>query len=348
MLKRVGSNVSKARTLLLMNRGGIRTVMVTGDYHYTAIAVAKDIGMIQPDQEIMIIDVANQKDSASDDSACRTSSSASPWSPPAGSHGPPLSVGLPHQSPTSILQAWGDRVQGLEAMAGVQGGAGTGVPGAGLGSRVQPGEGSLPGLNSVNRFVSPAGTDPHALDMAPFIAPPTARPIAPPPAPPTAPMLVGNPLQRPSEVLALVAPSRQALQGQGPGLQEQDWELQGQGQGLLEQGKGLQKQHEQLKVVTGLGGEEVGLRHAMQSMASGHSCCAITGSAFAHLLQMSDLSILETVMHSAVVFARMKPHQKGQMIDLLSVRGLHQMHLGCARYIQGWCILLLSSASSSS
>ena len=304
--------------------------MVTGDYHHTAVAVAKDIGMIQHDQDIMVIDVANQKESVSDHSGRRTSSLASSRlhvAPPTAPHGPPLSsiAGLPHQDPAP-LQAGGARVLGSESMAGGQGVAGTGAQGAGLRAWVQPDEGSLSELNRSltppapphPQCVQPADTDLHASSPAP----PTAHPKAPP----TAPMLPHSPLQKPLQVQALVAPSRLALQGQG--------------QGLLEQGQGLRGPHEQLKVVTVVGAEEVGLTHALQSMACGHARCAVTGTAFHHLLQMSDLSILETVMHNAVVFARMKPHQKGQMIDLLSVRGLHQMHLGCARYIQVRCILL--------
>lgn len=34
--------------------------MITGDHHSTAIAVAKDVGMIKPDAEILLIDVAPQ------------------------------------------------------------------------------------------------------------------------------------------------------------------------------------------------------------------------------------------------------------------------------------------------
>lgn len=69
-------------------------------------------------------------------------------------------------------------------------------------------------------------------------------------------------------------------------------------------------------------------------MAAGQAQCAVTGDAFHQLLQGSDLSILEAVMRNVVVFARMKPNQKGQVMDLLSVRGLHQMHQGRPRHIQ--------------
>ena len=57
----------------------------------------------------------------------------------------------------------------------------------------------------------------------------------------------------------------------------------------------------------------------------GEAQCCVTGAAFEHMLQLGDLALLETVMRNAVVFSRMKPHQKGQVMDLLGTRGLHQV-----------------------
>lgn len=144
----------------------------------------------------------------------------------------------------------------------------------------------------------------------------------------------GHRLQEPAHGLQRQSQSPAHVQGQAPQGQGQS----PQGQRQLPQGQrrsqqGQEQQHEQLRVFTALGAEGVGLRHALQSMACGHARCAITGAAFQHLLQLSDLTLLETVLRNAVVFARMKPHQKGQVLDLLSVRGLHQMHQGRARYI---------------
>ena len=36
-------------------RGGIRTLMVTGDYHHTAIAVARGVGMLTPGKQLVIV-----------------------------------------------------------------------------------------------------------------------------------------------------------------------------------------------------------------------------------------------------------------------------------------------------
>ena len=45
---------------------------------------------------------------------------------------------------------------------------------------------------------------------------------------------------------------------------------------------------------------------ALAELAEGRMRCAVTGSAFDLLLQQQDLSVLETVMRSAVVFSRMQ------------------------------------------
>lgn len=73
--------------------------------------------------------------------------------------------------------------------------------------------------------------------------------------------------------------------------------------------------------------------NAMTSIAEGDAQCAITGAAFEHLLQQEDLSVLEAVLQNAVVFARMRPHQKAQVLSLLGVAGLHQIFQGRHRHI---------------
>ncbi|DBA90734.1 TPA: hypothetical protein ACH3X1_003944 [Trebouxia sp. C0004] len=74
---------------------------------------------------------------------------------------------------------------------------------------------------------------------------------------------------------------------------------------------------------------------ALESIAQGQAQCCVTGPAFAHLLKQEDLSMLEMVMHNVVVFAQMQSHQKGQVMELFGARGLHQMLDGRPRHIQG-------------
>ena len=65
----------------------------------------------------------------------------------------------------------------------------------------------------------------------------------------------------------------------------------------------------------------------------GQAQCCVTGPAFEYMLQQEDLSVVETVLRNVVVFARMRPRQKGQVMDLLGSRGLHQLHDGQQRTI---------------
>ena len=73
---------------------------------------------------------------------------------------------------------------------------------------------------------------------------------------------------------------------------------------------------------------------AVTALAEGQLQCAVTGDAFDHMLQLGDVSLLESVMRNAVVFARMKPHQKGQVMDLLGSTGIHQICDGQAQRVQ--------------
>ena len=81
-------------------------------------------------------------------------------------------------------------------------------------------------------------------------------------------------------------------------------------------------------------GASMGAPETLAALAEGHMQCAVTGAAFEVLLQHGDMSVLEAVMRSAVVFSRMQPHQKGQVVDLLGTRGIHQLCGGEARHIQ--------------
>ena len=89
-----------------------------------------------------------------------------------------------------------------------------------------------------------------------------------------------------------------------------------------------------LKFVQAQGNLECEAGWAVTALAEGRLQCTVTGDAFDHVLQLGDTSLLESVMCNAVVFARMKPHQKGQVVDLLSATGIHQLFDGQPRHIQ--------------
>lgn len=60
---------------------------------------------------------------------------------------------------------------------------------------------------------------------------------------------------------------------------------------------------------------------AVAMIAMGHQCI-ITGRVFEHLVQHADPALLETVLHNVAVCARMKSHQKAQLVQLLGSQGL--------------------------
>ena len=65
----------------------------------------------------------------------------------------------------------------------------------------------------------------------------------------------------------------------------------------------------------------LGCRDAYALIAEGHQC-TITGSVFAYLLQHAEPTLLETVLRNVAVCARMKSHQKAQLVQLLGTHGL--------------------------
>ncbi|DBB06906.1 TPA: hypothetical protein ACH3X3_009562 [Trebouxia sp. C0006] len=50
---------------------------ITGDYHHTAIAVAKDVGMVKPGRETVVIDTTQQQQQQQPKSSPASSQSAS-------------------------------------------------------------------------------------------------------------------------------------------------------------------------------------------------------------------------------------------------------------------------------
>ena len=55
------SSLAKVYEDALYCRGGIRTMMVTGDYHHTAIAVARGVGMVPQGGQLVIIQAKSEK-----------------------------------------------------------------------------------------------------------------------------------------------------------------------------------------------------------------------------------------------------------------------------------------------
>lgn len=60
---------------------------------------------------------------------------------------------------------------------------------------------------------------------------------------------------------------------------------------------------------------------AFKAIAEGMQC-VVTGSVFDFLLEHAEPAVLETILRGTVVWARMKSHQKAQLVNLLGTSGL--------------------------
>lgn len=59
----------------------------------------------------------------------------------------------------------------------------------------------------------------------------------------------------------------------------------------------------------------------------------MTGAAFEEMLQRADACVVQAVMSSVAVFARMRGQQKGQVMNLLGSGGLHHTLQGQQRHL---------------
>ncbi|KAL3153008.1 hypothetical protein ABBQ38_012035 [Trebouxia sp. C0009 RCD-2024] len=78
---------------------------------------------------------------------------------------------------------------------------------------------------------------------------------------------------------------------------------------------------------------------ALQLIAEG-TVCAVTGSAFDHLLQLSEPAVMQSVLQSLVLAARMQSHQKAQLVKMLSCQGLllpSKQHFKGVGHVVGFC-----------
>ena len=205
--------------------GGLKTMMITGDFHHTALAVAKQAGMVQPYSEILIIDTVKQ-------GAVRTE---------------------------------------LSVMGKFRG---------------QPGVNhtQLPASLELSPQASPPELDSDMIKLASALSTRTS-----------------DLTSLRARLVNLERPEQAAVAG--------------------------------LRFVSGENNQVLDQSQAIASLAEGRAQCAVTGAAFEVLLQQQELSVLEVVMRNVVVFARMQPHQKGQVMDLVTMRGIHQMTPNGSRFI---------------
>ncbi|DBA88976.1 TPA: hypothetical protein ACH3X2_000200 [Trebouxia sp. C0005] len=299
---------SKETISQVQDGGGMRTMMITGDYHHTAIAVAKHVGMIKPQGQVVVIDTVAQAESAAvappSASSCLKHLDTIPaqqagdvaaqqhvtWQPPITRliservscvQNPEAEEGQEQHQLSAHDQSQGDDGQ------------------AESGAAVAPEPGKLQPQQLSGQSLYPAESQVEVLLFS--SCPPYAS------MPESIPTPSGNPRPGTLEGLRFRVGSR---------------------------GNPRPRTLEGLRFSVG-GGETRDSSVALCAMAEGQMQCAVTGNALERLLQLSDLSVLETVMRSAVVFSRMQPHQKGQVMDLLGMMGVHQIFKGQSRFIPG-------------
>ena len=283
--------------LLLLRSGGVRTMMITGDYHHTAIAVARDVGIVKPQGMVIVIDTATSSQPILNP----------PLLTPHDSLQPPLQI--PHtlggtlpsadwhrflsiqQLPGAVQQADDRHSRNDDQSQDQQHVALTADPviktrHVSWDHVLEDNTGMSQGKQAVLPQSSAAVKTNHVSKLLQFPA-----------------------LAKAKSGLAL----SETPQPVPPESRRLPWE------GLT-------------FVAAGLG--NLNASQALAALAAGQMQCAVTGDALESLLQQRDLSSLETVMSNAVVFSRMQPHLKGQVMDLLSTRGMHQLFDGQPRFIQ--------------
>lgn len=271
--------------------------MITGDYHHTAIAVASNVGMIQPEGQVVVIDSVAQAWSCSKPASLRSkvtqlTSAAIPSQ---------LKTCLKHHDPTPADDA-DDSVQSSDQLHVIQ------LPVSSQSSkqmsrvRFSCAE-EEHRQHQHNEHEQTQRFHEYAQHVAGAIMPPHLMP----------PQLPGH--------VAAPQPGRALPRCSGPHVQQPCMFV----APVLHTLQGF--------TFLARSGDTLQPLQALNALAEGRMQCAVTGDALEHLLQLSDLSVLETVLRSAVVFSRMQPQQKGQVMELLGLNGLHQLYKGQSRFI---------------
>ncbi|DBA94074.1 TPA: hypothetical protein ACH3X1_001722 [Trebouxia sp. C0004] len=401
---------SKDTITHLQDGGGLRTVMITGDYHHTAVAVARQVEMVKPDGQVVVIDATPKEMPHQDQSTAQTpdvgnSAVNSPWCTPQVSFRQ-RNADFAHAfaaQPAQAQKGVDASVAHLLSRASIEAAKVSRLSCEAAGpTRVSEGlppsrmslEGQKPSRMSIEGkdrrdlpFKAPATRLPAGAVFANWV---TSEAGAALPFPKVELSLDNLPLARtnavhgkapfeaayqtslskrqpikasslirlPSEIATSMTasppesscvsasssrPTSQALLHASQGLIQSSiskmfrpfrhtWDSSPATKLCSFRDVALQG----LSFTSGTRRDQVmDPSEAFTSMTEGCVQCAVTGDAFEHLLQMRDVSLLEAVMRNAVVFSRMQPHQKGQVMDLLGTRGIHHQFQGQPRHIQG-------------
>ena len=369
-------------------------MMITGDFHYTAIAVAKEVGMLTADSQVLVIDAGCHPQPSSQQPSLQRPSSQQPSSQQPSSQ-QPSSQQLSSQQPSpqqpsasaEELQAPTEQPKALDTIPAAlhQQGSSALPPSQGCctasdsgyshdsshthshGQASQVGAAQVPAKHVARSQQVPLLSQGHAESQSASgpahlqYAAGTANQCTPVRSSVQhegrVPLLRGigsnaacqgtfqegvgsrggSPSHAvPSSLLLADSTARHAvLQSAAASLGPAGTDPLPAGTDPLPAGTDpLQSEVGSLRFIRGDDNVEWDARQALTALAEGHMQCAVTGEAFQLLLQLPDVSALDAVMRNVVVFARMKPHQKGQVMNLLNARGLYQMQGDKPRHIQ--------------
>lgn len=366
-------------------RGGIRTLMITSDYQHTALAVAKDVGMIRPDAQMVVIDTR-----LSHSESQRLSHSYSSCAPrlvgghrlllPSSSQSSDTRPHTRHASPEMPRFGCATRLPSTDghtrhaSFEVSHHSCATRLPSTDRHTRRSNSHGHCPhGLRQCYSTVTgQTGSSPEEEGLFTEQGPASGEQPDSISAGGTCPRLVsGVEDSRPSSILLTASGSAAqransthcfgVTVSMAPGADHHHPHKGGgslcmattdvrcppgmpvttspaahgpPGEGMGTPPDACQDPTAGLLFTVGANSQTLTASQALRALAEGRMQCALTGNSFEYILQQCDYSVLETVLRTAVVFARMKPYQKGQVMDLVGTRGIYQMRNGQSRFIQ--------------
>ena len=348
--------------VVLLSRGAMRTMMITGDYHHTAIAVARGAGMLPTGAKLVILEAAAQaskmRSALKGDLARTMATCAAPlrvsFDLAHEPHAETRSEGCgaiklqPAQAllpvANQLVQSLPEHVQGQSQSQAVSAPKHSSPPAQELQMQVQdwlesPSERLQDVGQQRNTVQAPSklawandsagdahahmhGHPPQPLLPCEALQQEHVQPLADDPngsqpLPSKSPSVQDHPMTQ--DDLSCLRPPVQGMH-RAPST------------GLLFTSEGYSPEDQPQTAL-----------EALQSIAQGQAQCCVTGQAFEYLLQHAEPAVIESVMQHAVVFARMQSHQKGQVMELLSSRGLdrvmadQQQHIPVFPHVKIFC-----------
>ncbi|DBB14077.1 TPA: hypothetical protein ACH3X3_001037 [Trebouxia sp. C0006] len=304
---------SKPTVKQLQEQGGLRLMMVTGDYYHTALAVARGVGMVPKESRVVVIQTRAEHRGSSAKAAKRKPDLPDVSEVPKRMHRP-VARAVSFAVPKAFSDSSEDDMRSLGGFSE---------------SQPEPDKSQKDWLQLQDMHpISPAqsqipdlGTQPSQAwslqsGVEPLLSPELAR-LSPSQS---FASFSGRRQIKSLPSTAVSAPQYLAVQGADDSLQS-----------AAEMGR------EGLSFVLDNGDtfEDGDTLRAFNTISQGAMQCCVTGPAFEYLLQQPNQALVQAVMLNSVAFTRMRSHQKGQLMDLLGRKGLHHMLNGQRQHILG-------------